>query len=312
MPLLHSGALREVIFVDDGSSDETVTVAGQYPVRVLGTGAGGVGPGGARTGGGRASTGSAVWFIDADCVPEPDALDLLLRRLDGPDVAGVGGSYGNIREDSLLACLIHAEIRERHLTMPADVDYLGSFNALYRRDVLERVGGFDERHFNAPLAPGGEDADLSYRICDEGYTLRFEPASRVGHHHPTRLGRYLRSQRMHGIWGVRLYVRHPGRAGRNSYSSWVDHVQPPLAIAALLMLPGVLTPATRVAAPLLLLLLAALQVPMATRLIRRTGEWRYAWFVPMSAIRAAARGLGLTESVIRLLWDRPEPHPAHA
>ena len=90
-------------------------------------------------------------------------------------MAGVGGSYDNAVPGSLLACLIHEEIRCRHLAMdPEAVDYLGSFNVLYRREILERVGGFDESEFNGPGAPGAEDADLSFRVAELGFRLRFE------------------------------------------------------------------------------------------------------------------------------------------
>jgi GT2 family glycosyltransferase len=248
-----------------------------------------------------------VWFIDSDCVAFPDALRLLLDRLREPGVAGGGGSYANVNEASLLACLIHEEIRERHLAMPGKVDYLGSFNVVYRRSVLEQVGGFDEKNFNAPLAPGAEDADLSYRIADLGHTLRFEPASQVAHYHPVRLSAYLRTQRVHGTWGARLYYRHRKRARGNSYSRWTDHLQPPLAVAALLALPALGFPAARIVFTGLAVAVAAMQAPLAVRIIRRTNQWRYALFVPLSLVRAGARGVGMGLGAIRLLWDRPEP-----
>ena len=303
VPLLGTGDLREIIFVDDGSTDGTAAIAAEYPVRYLRVDR--RGPGGARNEGWRAATGVAVWFIDSDCIAAPDALARLKRHLEEQGVAGVGGSYSNVRVDSLLACLIHEEIRERHLSMGRQVDYLGSFNVLYWRWALERAGGFDEQHFNAYLAPGAEDADLSYRLRDLGLELRFEPGSLVGHHHPTRLPSYLRSQRLHGRWGARLYYRHRGRATRNSYSTWLDHMQPALAVGALLAAPGLLVPGLRLVAPSLILALTGLQLPMTLRLIRRTGRWQYASFVPMSLVRALSRGVGMTQGAVGLLWNRP-------
>lgn len=300
-PLLGRGELREIIFVDDGSTDESGGIASEYPVTPLRVD--GLGPGGARNAGWRAASGDAVWFIDADCVAEEGSLAALVRLLDGPEVAGVGGSYANAREDSFLACLIHEEILERHASMSGHVDYLGSFNVLYRRLVLEQAHGFDERHFKAVA----EDADLSYRICDLGYTLRFARDSRVGHFHPTRLRSYFRSQRLHGRWGVRLYYRHPGRARRNSYSSWIDHLQPPLATATVLALPTLIFAETRWLAPVLILCLAALHVPMASKLVARTRRWRYAMFIPMGMARASARGVGMISGFASLLGSRPEP-----
>jgi len=298
-PLLGRGELREIIFVDDGSTDAAAGIVAEYPVTPLRVD--GLGPGGARNAGWRAASGDAVWFIDADCVAEEGSLAALVRLLDGPEVAGVGGSYANAREDSLLACLIHEEILQRHASMSGRV--------VYRRQALDQVGGFDERNFNAARAPGAEDADLSYRICDLGYTLRFARDSRVGHFHSTRLRSYLRSQRLHGRWGVGLYYRHPGRARRNSYSSWIDHLQPPLAATTVFALPSLLFAETRWIAPLLIGCLAALHAPMALRLMARTRQWRYAMFVPMGMARAAARGLGMIYGVVGLLRGRPEPAP---
>ena len=298
--LLESGELAEIVFVDDGSTDETRTVAEEFPVRCLA--AGGGGPGHARNVGWRAAETDLVWFIDSDCVPEPDALARLLGALEDPEAGGVGGSYGNIEDDSLLAKMIHEEIRERHLRVRDEVDYLGSFNVLYRREALEQAGGFDETWVNGPGAPGGEDADLSYRVADLGWRLRFEPRSLVHHFHPTRLGPYLRAQRLHGFWGVRLYARHMGRSAGNSYSGFLDHLQPPLAMLALASLPSLAAPALRWLSPALAALLALAHVPMAARLAFRTRDPGMLAFIALGPVRALARGLGMTKGVLGLYF----------
>src|SRR6056297_2753122 len=123
--------LKEIIFVDDGSTDSTAEIASRYPVRIIqGTGQG---PGAARNLGWQAADSELIWFIDSDCVAEPDALEQLLRHMNDPQVAGVGGSYANLYPDSLVATLIHEEIVARHRRMKREVDFLGGFNVLYRR-----------------------------------------------------------------------------------------------------------------------------------------------------------------------------------
>jgi glycosyltransferase involved in cell wall biosynthesis len=301
IPLVGHDGLQEIVFVDDGSTDETPRIVERYPVRCLKLAGGG--PGAARNAGWRSAETPLIWFIDADCVVEPDALRLLLPHLDASDVAGVGGSYGNIEADSWLARLIHEEIRERHLSMNADVNYLGSFNVIYRRDVLESLGGFDEEHFNGPGAPGAEDADLSYRIVAVGHRLRVEPRALTGHYHPTRLKSYLRTQRLHGYWATRLYLRHRGMARRNSYASFWDHVQPPVAVAAIAGLPGLAAPPFRFLSPVLLLVLLLLQLPMTGRLLRRTKNWQMLWFAPLGMARAMARGIGMSHALLRSIPD---------
>jgi glycosyltransferase involved in cell wall biosynthesis len=300
VPLLGKDGLQEIIFVDDGSTDDTAAVVARYPVRYV-TGGGG-GPGHARNVGWRAAVTPLVWFIDSDCVAEPDALSILLSHLEAPGVVGVGGSYGNRRPESLLACLIHEEMVERHLVMPAEMDFLASYNVLYRRSALEAAGGFDEGNFNGPGAPGAEDIELSFRLHDAGHRMRFDIRSRVGHFHPTNLRRYLRAQRYHGYFRVWLYLHHRSRAGGDVYSGLLDHIQPPLAMLLLALLPALpfWPPLAWAALPGAVALLAA-QLPMTVRLVRRLRRPRYLLFAPFGWVRAFARGLGMSYAVLRFV-----------
>ena len=54
----------------------------------------GKGPAVARHIGWRAASSPLIWFIDADCVAERDALARLLPNMDHPHVAGVGAATG--------------------------------------------------------------------------------------------------------------------------------------------------------------------------------------------------------------------------
>jgi len=295
-PLLAAGTLAEIIFVDDGSTDNTRALVEAYPVRIV---AGeGRGPGAARNLGWRATHEALIWFIDSDCVAEPDALELLVRMMDEPRVGGAGGSYGNMVPDALLACLIHEEIVARHAVMPARVNYLRHFNVLYRRDVLERIGGFDERFVTA------EDCELSWRVLGAGYELAFEPRSRVRHYHPMQWGPYLRTQRKHGYHRALLYMTHPKFAGGDAYSGVVDHVQPPLAMLVLAALPLVAWAPARWVPVVLAALLLAVQAPMTWRLVRRTGSLRYAAYGWMGFVRAFWRGVGLAHGTLAGLAGR--------
>jgi glycosyltransferase involved in cell wall biosynthesis len=286
-------SLAEIIFVDDASTDDTAQIVARYPVRSLK--GRGDGPAAARNVGWRAARTAWIWFIDSDCVAEEDALAILLSHAADGAAAGVGGSYGNMRPDSLLACLIHEEIAERHSRMPSRVDFLGSFNVLYKREALEEVGGFDQRYVTA------EDADLSYRLSRAGYALAFDARSRVKHFHPDELRGYLKTQARHGYWRVALYAEHPSRTSGDAYSGFSDHVQPVLALGSM-----ALAPFSLLVVPALLQIpiaasLAAAQIPMTSRLVSRTGSPRYAAFAALSYVRAYARGAGLAKGAAHSL-----------
>jgi GT2 family glycosyltransferase len=290
-PLLERGELREIIFVDDGSTDDTRAIAEQYPVRIV-AGAG-EGPGAARNRGIAVARGDWIWFIDSDCVSEPDALSILLEHTHHPKVAAAGGSYGNMRPDSLLACLIHEEIIARHDRMASDVDFLATFNVLYRHEVLNEVGGFNARFLKA------QDAELAYRVRARGYTLRFDNRSRVRHFHPARLLSYLATQRDQGYWRMFLYHIHPDRISGDSYSGLSDYAQPPLALATLALLPiSIFSTAPHIPMIASAALLMACQAPMAHTLTMRIGLAKGAAFALMSTVRAFARAIGMLHGAL--------------
>lgn len=291
------GTLAEIVFVDDRSTDASVAIAERYPVTVLA--AGGLGPGGARNVGWRATQGDLVWFIDADCVARPGALETLLEHLEDPAVGGAGGTYGNEVPGSLLGSLIHAEIVERHRRMPTNVGYLATYNVCYRRAVLELLGGFDERLFNAPGKPGAEDIDFAYRASAAGWQLRFDARSVVGHYHPTRLRPYLRTQRNHGFWRVALHLRHRRQGAGDDYSSAVDHAQPVVAVMAIAATPLFAFDGLRYVAACLWAVLFGLQLPMALRMLMGASGVSALAFVPLGAIRAVWRGLGMSSALLR-------------
>ena len=121
--------------------------------------------------------------------------------------------------------------------MPTQVNFLATFNVLYRKHILDQIGGFDVRFLK------GQDAELAWRVIDAGYALRFDIRSRVKHFHPTKWRNYLRVQRQQGYWRVFLHLEHKGHSAGDSYSSLLDHIHDdlptPVALFAPKLGPGV-------------------------------------------------------------------------
>jgi glycosyltransferase involved in cell wall biosynthesis len=289
-----ASGLDEILFVDDGSTDDTAKIVAEFPVKLIP--GSGTGAGAARNLGWRAARNPLVWFVDSDCVAEPDALRRLRPHMENPKVGGVSGSYGIMNPESLLASLIHEEIIERHRRMSARVDFLAAFNVLYRRALLEQVNGFDERYQKA------QDAELSFRVMRAGYDLRFELNSRVKHYHESHWSKYLKTQQWQGYWRAWLHLAYPRRSVGDSYSRLGDHVQPPLAMLSLATLPLLLVPYGWLAAATTLGLLLLAQAPLTAQLVRRLGRPRCLLFAFMSFVRAYWRGVGMTRGLFAYLF----------
>jgi len=114
---------------------------------------------------------------------------------------------------------------------------------------------------------------------------------------------YLRAQRHHGFWRARLVLHHPNSATGDTYSSLIDNAQPPIAMIILAIIPLFFFWPVQMGPFLLFMffILAALQIPMTIRLVKRTGLLRYSVFGFVSFIRAFARGLGLSVGLISII-----------
>ena len=193
----RGGISLEVVVVDDGSTDRTPELlgsfdAGDVPFRAVR--AEGRGPARARNEGIRHARGSIVCMVDDDAVPEPGWLRALLRPFETPGVVGAEGRVVPSGDD--YGPLGMSPVNERggvYLTC----------NMAYRRDVLLRVGGFDE---GFPF-PAFEDTDLAAAVRRHG-RIAWAPDAVV--HHPRRrwtLARALREVRFYGAL-LRYARRH--------------------------------------------------------------------------------------------------------
>src|SRR4030042_2580234 len=81
----------EVIVVDDGSTDETEEVAARYPVRYIYQE--NRGPAVARNNGVIQSQGDIILFTDADCDPQSNWIEEMIKPLNDNQVVGEKGAH---------------------------------------------------------------------------------------------------------------------------------------------------------------------------------------------------------------------------
>ncbi len=196
--LSYPPELFEILVVDDGSTDDTAEKAKTGGVRVI-----------TKENSGKASAlnrgieeagGEIIGCIDADSYPDEDALLKMIPYFKDPKVAAVTSSILVKDPENFLQRLQDLEYIliawGRKL-----MDYLDSVYvtpgplSLYRRNVLKRVGGFDERVLT-------EDIEIAWRLQREGYKIRMALPARVYTNVPKSLREWWNQRLRWDIGGI--------------------------------------------------------------------------------------------------------------
>jgi glycosyltransferase involved in cell wall biosynthesis len=215
---LHAQSLDperfEVVIVDNGSSDDTQEVLAAEEGRgglnlTVRTHEQNMGPAGGRNTGWRSARGRLIAFTDDDCRVAPQWLEAgVTAWADDPGRIVQGRTEPDPDE---LA-------EESPFTRTLRVYTLGPFyqtcNVFYPREMLERVGGFDESAYEQPT---GEDADLAWRCIEAGARPVFAETAQVFHavQDLGPVGKLRVAWRWHEM--ISLFARHPGMRGILTY-----------------------------------------------------------------------------------------------
>lgn len=233
----------EVVVVDDGSppadgvSGVLASAASHFPVplRWLSLPQNG-GRAAARNAAWRDAMGEWVAFTDDDCRPDPKWLLSLLEAAE--DVATSRAPaivQGRVVPDPERSSLLGSPLA-RSLRVESLSEYYQTANILYRREVLEFVGGFDES-----LPGAGEDTELGWRVRKGGFSATFAADAVVVHDVVLRSFREDLKDRRRWADVVRVIKLHP-ETRRLAWHPFVyrrSHLGPLLALAGLpLVLAG--------------------------------------------------------------------------
>jgi O-antigen biosynthesis protein len=134
--------------------------------------------------------GRYVVLLNNDVEVRPGWLSALVRRAEcSPDVGAVGAKLvypdGRLQEAGAITwrdgdCWNYGrghDPQHPSFTYVREVDYCSGACLLVRRDLWERIGGFDERFAPAYY----EDTDLCFAVREEGFRVLYEPAAEVVH-----------------------------------------------------------------------------------------------------------------------------------
>jgi GT2 family glycosyltransferase len=206
----------EVVFVDDGSTDNTQEILKKFPwVRNIRQK--NMGLSYARNVGMNAARGEIIVYTDSDCEADEDWLYYMaLAMVRGPH-AGMGGPNLIPDEGSWVADCVglspggptHVMIDDR------TAEHVPGCNMAYYTRVAKEINGFDSQ-FRA----AGDDVDFIWRLQHAGYTIGFAPAAQVWHYRRNTVKAYLKQQRGYGTAEALLKYKHPDHFNTLGASHW--------------------------------------------------------------------------------------------
>jgi glycosyltransferase involved in cell wall biosynthesis len=286
--ILAQGLPGEVILVDNGSTDGTISCVGGRPVTVVHEAK--RCRGAARNRGLDAARADYIAFVDADVELPGDwgrrALDLLGRH---PDVAAVGGP-GRTPDGSWVSRALDAlQYGHRLEDRQEYVVSLATMDVLYRAQSVRGLRFAD--------LWAAEDPEFNFRLVERGHKLLWSRDLWVVHHHSTKLGELLRKAFAYGMWFLAPYWRHPGRLNPGVLAR-VAYVPGALILACVSWFRS----AVFWALPFWILLPFIAYAGVALRQRKSLGAGGAARFVFVHGLRQCAQMAGIWAGIVRGTW----------
>lgn len=153
------------------------------------------GPAAARNCGWKRAKGDIVAFTDDDCLPEPDWLVSALSVFNHFDAA-----WGKV----MVPLPAHPSDYQLNVSKLSQAGFVTA-NCFCRKEVLEEIGGFDERFRLA----WREDSDLYFNLIEHRFRVGFIPQAVVVHPAPDMSAKRSLNLQRNNFYEHLLYRKHP-------------------------------------------------------------------------------------------------------
>jgi glycosyltransferase involved in cell wall biosynthesis len=193
----------EVILVDNGSTDSTLSIARSRDVVILEKHEGTIS--GLRNLGALRSSGSVLVFIDADCTVERDWLKRAEFYFEQETIVCFG-SAPTIPANATWVQQTWLIVREKSNEIE-EVSWLESMNMFVRKEIFIQIGGFNEKLITC------EDVDISYRLAQKGKILSDKGIRAVHHGEAKDLKEFYKKERWRSKSNYRGFSQHDFHLG---------------------------------------------------------------------------------------------------
>jgi glycosyltransferase involved in cell wall biosynthesis len=153
--------LIEIIYVDGGSSDNSVELAKKLGVKVIQLKQEHPTPGRGRNVGWKNASNELIQFLDGDTTLDQKWLKKAIKHIDNKTVAVCG--YGKEKDPNKNWYHLVADLEWSNET--GNIKYFGG-NVLIKKSILEETSGYNDNLI------AGEDPEFSFRIREKGYNIK--------------------------------------------------------------------------------------------------------------------------------------------
>lgn len=287
----------EVIVVDDGSTDQSLSVAKSFPCQVIASEAN-RGPAAARNLGASVSKAAWLFFLDADILVEPETITQVAQTFhERPEISAFFCSYqkGTIPTNFFSVYKNYVHYYTHQISSEDATTFCSGYGGI-KREVFLAIGGFDEHYRNL------EDIEMGYRLHQAGHRILLRKDIQLTHcKHYSLKGLITSDLFQRAIpWTKIMLDKRIYRADLNTRVNNVLSV--PVAFLILFVLPFIFINAT------FLLLFIGLWIAFCTlnidfyRLVfRERGVWFTAKTILMNWFTYIYSGIGLLMGVMAFL-----------
>jgi cellulose synthase/poly-beta-1,6-N-acetylglucosamine synthase-like glycosyltransferase len=245
----------QVIVIDNGSWDHTQQVVEELsrtaPSNVLfehvrheqnrGLGA-------ARNTALERAVGGIIAYTDDDTVVDTDWVRNIAKCFrEHPEIVAAGGPVRNGHVNNVVAEIGQHIVTARLYAGVVDgyCTFLIGNNQAYRKEAIEKVGGFEEN-----LVLGGEEAEIQSRLLETGGRMMFSPDIVVTHYQRSTLRSFIRQYYRYGVSLYTTRSKYEASGRTNNYLAQREPV--PVRVKRMLLLPFRVVPHVQGAASKLL------------------------------------------------------------